>query len=238
MKRRLIAALAAVLLAVTGGVLLLSYVSHADDRAMAGMQPISVLVAAEALPEGATSDQLAQGVVTRELPAAAVAPGAATNLAQLDGLVSTTALQPGEQLLTARFADPAVLAAARGLVVPKGLQQVSLQLDLPRVLGGHVAAGDTVGVFLSFKDKGVNYTQLALEKVLVTAVAGGDATGDAEGGGGAQPTGTMTVTLALDARGAQKVVFAAEHGSVWLSAEPTDAATGSLPVLTQKGLYS
>ena len=236
MKSRLIAGVLAGVLALGGALLLLGYVARADDRAMAGMQPTSVLVVTRAVPQDATPEQLAASVALEKLPAAAVAPGAATTLEQLDGLVPTTALQPGEQLLTARLADPAALAATGGPVVPKGYQQVSVQLDLQRALGGHVAAGDTVGVFLSYKDKEVNSTQLALQKVLVTAVQGGGAA--AEDDGTVPPQGTMTVTLAVEAEGAQKLVFAAEHGSVWLSAEPSDAPDDRLPVLTQKGLYS
>ena len=60
MKRRLLAALTALLLAVVGGVMLLAYVSAADQRAIAGLAPARVLVVTEAVPEGATAAQLAQ----------------------------------------------------------------------------------------------------------------------------------------------------------------------------------
>jgi hypothetical protein len=46
------------------------------------------------------------------------------------------------------------------------------------------------------------------------------------------------VTLALDAASAGRDVFAAEHGSIWLSSEPADAPTGKAPVTTEKSLYS
>jgi len=238
MKGRLIAAVLAGLFALAGGVLLLGYVTRADERAMAGMAATTVLVVTKAVPEGATAEDLAASVVAKNLPALAVAPGSVTSVEQLEGMVTTTALQPGEQLLTSRLADPAALEAARGVVVPPGLQQLSVQLDRQRVIGGRLSEGATVGVFLSYKDDKVNFTQLALQKVLVTAVQGGAPAAAAGDDAAAEPSDTVTVTLALNARDAQKVVFTAEHGTIWLSAEPADAPTSRGPVMTQENLYS
>ena len=240
MRRRVVAAVTAVVLAAVGGILLLSYVGAADERAMAGLDPVAVLVATKAIPEGTAARDLAPSVAVRRLPAVAVAPGTAGRLADLQGLVTTSAVQPGEQLLTSRFADPAVLEAARGLVVPKGLQQVSVQLEPERAVNGDLAPGATVGVFVSTKE--AETTALALHQVLVTAVQGGTAqppagaAADADAEAAPAPT-AVTVTLALDAESASRVVFAAEHGSIWLSAEPADAPTDREPVMTKKSLY-
>lgn len=237
MRRRVVAAVTALLLAAVGGILLLGYVGAADQRAMADLEPVAVLVATATIPEGASGDDLSASVELRRLPGVAVAPGTTADLAALRGLVATTAVQPGEQLLLSRFADPAVLAAAEGVVVPEGLQQVSVQLEPERALNGTLAAGATVGVFLSTKGE-TETTQLALHQVLVTAVQGG-AVAAAEGDDApAQPTEGVTVTLALDARSASRVVFAAEHGSIWLSSEPADAPTDQTPVTTEESLYS
>jgi len=47
------------------------------------------------------------------------------------------------------------------------------------------------------------------------------------------------IAVRLDSPGtAGRVVFAAEHGSIWLSSEPADAPTGQAPVTTEKSLYS
>ena len=237
MRRRLVAAVTAVLLAAVGGVLLLGYVGAADQRAMADLDPVAVLVATATIPEGASGDDLSASVELRRLPGVAVAPGTTADLAALRGLVATAAVQPGEQLLLSRFADPAVLAAAKGVVVPEGLQQVSVQLEPERALNGTLAAGATVGVFLSTKGE-TETTQLALHQVLVTAVQGGTVAAAEGDDAPAQPTGGVTVTLALDALSASRVVFAAEHGSIWLSSEPADAPTDSTPVTTEKSLYS
>ncbi|MBI5027819.1 MAG: hypothetical protein HZB48_03210, partial [Actinobacteria bacterium] len=52
MQRRIIAAVAAVLLAGIGAVLLYSYVNTAEARAMSNMAPTSVLVVTKVIPAG------------------------------------------------------------------------------------------------------------------------------------------------------------------------------------------
>ena len=51
------------------------------------------------------------------------------------------------------------------------------------------------------------------------------------------PTRELLVTLALDAESVQQVVFTAEYGTLWLSAEPSDAPTGELPIETRGTVY-
>ncbi len=240
MRRRVIAALSALLLAAVAGVLLLSYIGAADQRAVAAMAPTRVVVVTKPLPEGATAAQIAAAVEIRDLPGSAVAPGAASGVNDLAGLVTTTSLEPGEQLLRSRLADPAVLDAAKGLQVPTGYQQVSVQLLRARAAGGTLKPGSTVGVFLSVQDDKISETALSLHKVLVTAVQGGG--GQPNESAAKQPASSSAedaflVTLALRPAAAQQVVFAAEHGSIWLSAEPLEAPTPKLPVLTKGNLY-
>ena len=156
-----------------GRPLLLGYVSGADRRAMAGMQTQTVLVLTQPVPEGTSADELAELVETKTLPSVAVAPGAVTDLDALSGRVATAALEPGEQLMAARFADPAALAEADKIQVPRGMHEFTIRLEVQRVLGGQLAAGDTVGVFVSIDRKDNPRTHMVLPEALVTAVVGG-----------------------------------------------------------------
>src|ERR671915_258693 len=117
--RRLIAALAAVLLAGVGAVLLLSYVGAADRRAMAGMETVQVLVVEKRVPEGTPAEKLTGLVKAKTLPVKAVAPGTLSSLVPISGRVATTDLQPGEQLLASRFVDPASLVDPNEVKIPK-----------------------------------------------------------------------------------------------------------------------
>jgi pilus assembly protein CpaB len=238
-KRRLLAVAVALVMAAVGAAVLFSYVAGADRRAMAGMVTQAVLVVKTRVPAGTSADQLPPLVEEKKLPKVAVAPGAVSTSGQLDGLVATTDLQPGEQVLAARFADPTTLANTREVAVPAGLQEVALLLDPQRVLGGTLQNGSTVGVLLSVDKQ----THLSLHRVLVTHVQGGVAPAPASGDSAPSPApstapqASVMVTLAVTAPQAERIVFAAENGTVWLSREnPASSATGST-VVNEKNLY-
>lgn len=239
MTRRIVAAVAAVLLALVGAVLLLSYVSGADRRAAAGMQTTPVLVATAAIPKGTPAAKVSDLAVLKSLPRTAVPTGTLSSVAQVNGKVTTANIQPGEQLFAGDFADPKSLLAPGQVKVPKGMQQVSVLLESRRVLGGHLSAGSTVGVFISVKGQ----THLTLHKVLVTAVQGAapaaPPTTDGSTTAPAQPafTGNVMVTLALMAPDAEKVVFASESGTIWLSLEPASAQEGGTRIVTPENVF-
>lgn len=239
MRRRLLAALAALVLAALGAVVLLAYVRGADARALAGMQTVDVLVVDRPVPEGTPGEELAELVRTERLPARAAVPGAVTDLDELAGRVATVDLQPGEQLLAARFAAPEDLSVPGTVAPPEGAAEVSLLLEPQRAVGGRLAAGDTVGVHLSLDGQ----TDVVLSRVLVTqvqgapvAVADGEAT-DTASSGGAAPSASLMVTLGLRPEAAEAVVFGMEHGTVWLSLEPEGVDTSGTEVLTPANVY-
>jgi pilus assembly protein CpaB len=152
MRRRLLAAFVALVLALAGAVVLVAYVRGADARAAAGMQTVPVLVVQHLVPEGTPADQLADAVDTELVPAKTAVPGRVADLADLAGKVATVDLQPGEQLLAGRFAFPDDLRAPGTVDVPAGDQEVSVLLDPQRAVGGRLKAGDKVGVYLSIAD--------------------------------------------------------------------------------------
>jgi pilus assembly protein CpaB len=239
MKRRLLAALVAIVLAGAGAVLLVGYVGHADQRAMAGMRSVNVLVVAAPVPEGTTVAALAKLVTTKALPAMAVAQGALSSLDPISGQVATADLQPGEQLLASRFADPATLTSSGGMQIPQGFQQVSVSLEPQRALGGELAPGATVGVFVSMAkdDPYPAQTHLVLHKVLVTKVVGGSAEPAQTGTKAPAAPGTaLMVTLALDSHNAETVIYGAEYGKLWLSSEPSDVLLSGTRVVTRDGV--
>lgn len=238
MKRRIVAGLIALVLAAAGGALLFRYTTLADERAMAGMTPTPVLVVTEPIAEGTATDKLARSVTLTSLPARAVVRDAVDSLAELQGQVTTVDLKPGEQVLASRFADPASLLAPNEVAVPAGMHELSVQLEPQRVVGGQLEAGDTVGVYLSVEQNEAAFSHLSLHKILVTRVEGATASaeqGDAPGAG--NPTSTIMITLAVSGPQAEQVVFAAEFGHIWLSAEPAQADIRGTRVRTKGNLY-
>lgn len=253
MSRRLIAGLAAGLVALLGAILLITYVHSADERAMANLDPVEVLVASAPIGQGTPAEDLASLVVVEEIPSAAVGPAPVRSLAELAGMVAATDIQAGEQLLIGRFASPLDMQKFGGIPVPKGLHQVTVPLDSARVVGGTITPGDLVGVFASFNFE-PPVTHLVLDKILVTRVQGGlnpstsssaDATGsDADAATNtsdpsAAPVhdGGAMVTLAVPARAAETIVFGAEHGTIWLSIVDPEAPADGIRIVDPGNVY-
>jgi len=231
-KRRVVAAVVALALAAGGGLGLVAYVKNADRRAMGSMETARVLIVEEPITSGSPAEGLSRHVSTQLVPARTVVAGALTSLSDVSGQVTTSDLVPGEQLLPSRFADPASLLPAGQVDLPPGMQEVSIALESQRALGGNLTPGDKVGIIISTDEKAEipAATQTILHKVLVSRVAGGMSApdGDKED---ADPAATVTVTFAVSAGDAEKVVYAANYGKPWLSLEPADAViTGATGV--------
>lgn len=247
MKRRIVAASVAIMVALVSGILLLNYVASADQRAMAGMQTREVLVVTAHVAEGTAADQLGDLVALRELPAKAIAQDAVSDLSELAGRVANTDLQPGEQLLRTRFSDPAALHKTAAVEVPKGFSEVSVLLEPQRVVGSNLGSGDKVGVIISVgSDAKDAQTHLTLNQILVTKVQGVTAaqaaaqqSSDAQStGASAQPVpeGSLMVTLAVSANDAEQVVYAAEYGKLWLTLENKVSTNTATRLVTEKNV--
>ena len=240
MRRRLLAASAALVLALVGTVVLVAYVRGADARALAGIRTVDVLVVRQPVPAGTTATELAALVEVQQVPAKAAAEGRVVDLDDLDGQVATVDLEPGEQLLAARFAGPDDRLAPGTVAVPAGASEVSVLLEPQRAIGGRLVAGDTVGVLISLD---LPSTHVVLHRVLVTQVQGAPApaadSGEVEtaSAGSAAPSASLMVTLAVTAEQAEGVVFGAEHGSLWLTLEPEGADLDGTEVVTADNVY-
>ena len=234
MKTRLLAALTALVLAVLGAVLISGYVQGADARALAGLKTRDVLVVAKPVPAGTAVEQLAASLLLKHIPETAVATGALSSLAGLKGGAAAVDLMPGEQLLRSRLVAADELQRTGAVAVPKGMQEVTVSLTPDRVVGGKIRAGETVAVYFSIPDSTGHdgTTKLVFQGVLVTDVQGAPAPTSGTGGGAA-PTGSVLVTLARTAADVQRIIYAAQYGTIWLSSEPAGSAASELPTVSR-----
>jgi pilus assembly protein CpaB len=203
---------AAVLLAVLGFAALVVYAQGADDRAFEGTERTTVLRVTREVATKTPASELAKSVETVDLPKAAVVPGALTDLSDVEGEVTQGVLVPGDQLTAAKFASPDDVKGETS--VPKGMQELAVQLESQRIVGGALAPGDLVGVMASYEGR----TAVAVNRVRVLAVAAGV--------GDAQVASNATVTVAVRTLDAEKIVNAMEFGKVWLTKQTTDTDTG------------
>lgn len=250
MSRRIIGVLVAVLLASVGTFTLVSWAASAEERVLAGERTVEVLVVREAIPAGVPAEELGTRVERERVPVKVRAEGGVDAIDDLAGMVTAVDLVPGEQLVTARFAPPDELARRSAVAVPEHLQEVTLSLEPQRAVGGRLRPGDTVGLVASFApvagegtEAGTpSTTHLILHKVLVTRVqavptATVSSPEGTEDGPEPTPGSDLLITLALDAPSVERVVFAQEFGSVWLTAEPATASESGTRVQDRRSIY-
>lgn len=243
MKTRLLGGIAALVVAVIGTILLVSYVQGADRRALSNTETTEVYVVQKAIAPGTSVTNFGDAVIKKTVPKSTLVADGVTSLSSLGQKVSSVELVPGEQLLASRMVDPTQLLGPGRAAVPTGLQEVTVKLTLDRIVGGSLKAGDTVGVILSYAENDKlqlpDQTQLAFHKVLVTAVQTptGDSTADEssasnDSSGGSlgsksnavQAGAAYMVTLARPSVDVEKIVHAIEFGKVYLTKE-TDSTT-------------
>ncbi len=245
MKRRVITGVVSVVLAILGVAVVLAYAHGADTRAMAGVQSVSVFVVKSPIPKGTAAAAVPGFVRLESVPAKVAAVGSMGTLAQIAGNVAIVDLQPGEQLLASRFGAAESLQAPGSVAVPKGMQQVTVKLAAERALGGQLSAGDHVGVFISLPGTSpdTSSTHLTLQKVLVTRIEGGVLGAGADrapaiaSSAAATPVATVLVTLAVTAPAAEQLVYGTEHGTLWLSDEPSEADPAGTRVITGNRVF-
>lgn len=243
MRRRLLAALAALVLTVVGAVVLVAYAHGADRRALAGVASVPVYVVTAPIAKGTAATDLDGSVKAELVPAKAAAADRVHALHDLTGKVATVDLEPGEQLLSSRFAAPSALRGPGSVTLPAGDQELSISLEPQRAAGGQLAAGDKVGVYVSYKTPdGSGVTHAVLHELLVMRVQGAAAASSSDAKNGTQTAAStgqpLMVTLAVTSREAEPVVWAMEHGTIWLSVEPDGADTSGTTVISPGNVYT
>ena len=156
MDRKWIGVLISLVLAAVGTWVLVQYVNGADERALEGTETVDVLVVAEAIPEGASIQDVSTRVERQQVPVATQAIGSVDTLSSLQGTVTAVALVPGEQVIASRFVSPQQFSEASEYVVPAELLAVTLSLSPDRALGGELTPGDLVAVVASFGPFDIN----------------------------------------------------------------------------------
>jgi Flp pilus assembly protein CpaB len=229
MKTRLIGALLAIVLALVGTVVLTGYVRSADVRAAAGAELVPVYVVDRAIPAGTSAEDIGEFISEKRIPAVAATKGRVTELTTLSGMVADVVLMPGEQLLQARWVDPAQRTRDGDVALPVGMQAVTVALPVEQVVGGDVMPGDTVGVVVSARviseatSKEQTIARQVFHKMLVTAVQAGTTTQPDDAEASTEPVSAVMVTLAVSTAQLEEVVWAQQFGEIWLTIEPEEA---------------
>ncbi|HEX5094409.1 MAG TPA: RcpC/CpaB family pilus assembly protein [Acidimicrobiia bacterium] len=254
--------MAAVALAAIGTVVIVGYVNGAEDRALAGEEVVKVLVVTDQIPAGTPAEDIGDRVKIEQVVEKVKADGAVIDVDDLKGKVASATLVPGEQVIEKRFVEATAYRAGTNVAVPDGMLQTTVSLSPDRAVGGVLSPGTKVAVSMSFEatktaqnadgatsgDTSDQLTHMTLRKVLVTRVqidesAAADTPDDSADEANLTkpadaPTSNLLITLAIDDVNTERLVWAAEHGTLWLSVEEDDTPVGPTKIVTEENVLS
>ena len=159
MNRRILAIALAVVLAIGGGAMVITYARNADARALAAETPARVYVAQKVIPAGTTlKDAERQEMLVETVVAAKALPIGALDTINADNnnLLALSDIQPGEFILAARFGSKPV--GDKAIEVPSGMLAVSVQLSDPARVGKFVTPGSKIAIYQSYQIKDLRDT--------------------------------------------------------------------------------
>ncbi|MBY8873682.1 hypothetical protein K7640_17760 [Micromonospora sp. PLK6-60] len=234
MNRRIIPVLLAVVLAAVGTGAVLLYLRSADDRAVAGKQARTVLVADKPIPAGTSGRAVRDKGYVRQvrMPAETLPADALGQLGpDLDALVTTAAVQRGQLLLRPMFGSS---VAGGGLAIPDGQLAITARVKSSVFGPASVRAGTRVAIFYTYtpvddkrrnvvsgsgleKGRNVNsVTRLLMTDVEVISVGPapkeGDAVSGLAGAGGGKAQDELSVTFGLNQLDAERLAHAVALG--------------------------
>lgn len=249
-RRKLTGIVASLVVAALGTFIILNYVNSSEKKsAPLAVQTVPVLKVTQSIPKGTPAEKLGVAVAVVQVPVSEKLADAAVSVNELTGLVANVDLLQGEQLVKTRFV-PAAEAQKEQAGAANGLIGVWVALDPIRALAGRVTAGSQVAVFASFSGvgaaaadptAGVPTSHLILHKVPVLDVIGA-VLAPTPAPGAPEATAVVAVAqlqvkLGVDSAAAERLVFAATNGQLWLGDEPSDTVEDGTKIIERGNVY-
>lgn len=254
MNRRVLMIITAVVLALVGTGAVYSYVKHADTRALAGKQPVEVLIVGKRIPAGTSARDVRTGgyLRTDHLPADATPRDSLTTIgADWQSEVATADIPAGQVVLREMFG--AKVPTTSGLAIPAGKIAVSVKLNVDGDVAGYVQPGSQIAVFDTFilldgksvpsgsktsSDKTDNWaTKLLLPRVDVLAVSQGPPAGTKAGLADSNTAAgnTLLVTVAVDQADAERLIHIAQTGMPYAALLSDSSKSAAAPGVDNHG---
>ncbi|PWU51970.1 hypothetical protein DLJ46_03965 [Micromonospora globispora] len=231
MARRIIPVLISVVLAALGTGAVLLYLRSADDRALAGKQARTVLVADKHIPAGTSGKALRTKGYLREvrMPVETLPEDALEQVSgSLDALVTTAPVQRGQLMLRAMFGT--AVANGSGLAIPDGQMAVTARVKSAVFGPASLRAGARVAIFYTYtpmdeqkrdivsgsgleKGRKINsVTRLLLTDVEVISVGPAPTDGATPAGAPTSQSDELSVTFGLNQVDAERLAHAVALG--------------------------
>jgi len=159
-----------------------------------------------------------------EIPEGVLPTGAYTDLADVEGRVSTTSIARGEILVVERFAAHSRGSTLAALVAPN-MRAVTVRVDDVIGVGGFLLPGNTVDVVAARRDRNQRaVTETILTNIKVLAIDQDERNEEND------PIVVRAVTLEVTPKDAEKVVKARTEGTIQLTLRNPDEEDIVAPV--------
>jgi pilus assembly protein CpaB len=231
MTRRILAIMIAIVFAAVGTAGVLFYALSADQRARSNIDGVTVAVADKRIPVGTSGARIrAENLIRLErLPKGSVPSDALPDVsAELDKLVVTSSIAPGQVLMLAMFGEQSKVTS--GLNLPDGTMAVTVETGAPEQVAGYVRPGSRIAVFLTYnmldeelKETKVQRTRVLLANVEVLTVGtyqpGRAANGASDTGttsNTSSSNGSLLVTVAVTQAEAERLIEGLHTGKLYL----------------------
>jgi pilus assembly protein CpaB len=265
-RRKLTGVVASLVVAALGTVILLKSVNSDVKTAVpVAVEPtVSVLKVVKPIPKGASADTLGDSVEVAQVRVSDRLADTVESQAAIAGMVASQQLFPNEQIVKARFVSPVQAKAEAEAENPspqtKGLVGVWVALEPLQAMNGMIDINSSVAVFATFT--GVTpvrdtpgepaplnpSTSLIIHKAIVLDCVGCKAPAALPGVApapvdpAAPPVApvapvTISVKLGVDAPAAERLVFAAKYGSLWLGSEDPFVVEANTKVIDRSNVY-
>ena len=206
-----------VIAAAIAAVALVVYLNHYRNSVNGKNAPIQVLVAKSLIQQGTPGGVVGSTSLYRvtSIPKSQVKTGAFVDPSTLAGTTALTDIYPGQQLTSADFgAAPSSVTSQ----LARNQRAVVVSLDSPQEVGGQIAAGSHVDVWIAFSGQGSNGVSRPIVRelyqdmtVLNAAASGGN------------------VTLEATSKQAGTLIFASQNAQIYLVARPAVGSTDKRP---------
>ena len=211
--------------------ILLAFMSGYKRSLNGDAQPVTVLVARDAVAKGTSGDLIAEKgkFQATGLKRDQVKEGAFTDPASLRGQVAAHDLVRGQQLTVADFTKPTnhVLSRLEG-----DQRAVTIPLDSSHGMLDTVETGDHVDVLAGFQVEPAGSGQSRpVLRVLLQDVEVLEAPGAEKSGGLGGSGQTKNVVLKVSEQQASELAFSSEYGKVLITLRPPAGATEKKPSL-------
>jgi Flp pilus assembly protein CpaB len=202
--------------AVLAAIALLVYLNNYRNSVNNGNQTVSVLVAKSLIQKGTPGNVVGTTGLYElaNLPKKQVKTGAFVDPATLTGRVAAHPIYPGQQITSADFVAANAAALTQNLASDQ--RALVIPLDSPAEVGGQIAAGDHVDVWVAFNAQGANgITRPLVREVLQDVYVMGTSAGN--------------VTLRATPQIAGELIYASQNAKIWLALRPAVGSKTTKP---------